>query len=383
MYMYNHYLFLINQPTVQYKLTALILSCLFTLSGASQTAPLTVHTFNESAFTGSQRILTSLSSLRIDTNVAFVNSLTLMERPSQIVLETTKQGRPIEAFYFPGKGDKRALIIGGMHGSELSSIAIAKNLIAQLQQDTSNYYDVLVLPVLFPDNAATAMQHASQIGSVSNIGRYSSDYLPDPNRQMPPLGKAFDADHPVDFAGRIIERENQLMLQVIQAFKPDRILNIHAIKDVRNAGVFADPRTDAQGRSLGFESDSSLAIAMAAYIEEQGGCVMGNHIEKKPTALYHSDFRAVPEGAFQKRNLTGSHLPKKRGYGVSLGSWATTAVDDGADSRKAIRLLTMEFPGCKRPEDYKDVQQQQWCRQEIDRYTASIIHVFLQNFYEE
>ena len=128
-------------------------------------------------------------------------------------------------------------------------------------------------------------------------------------------------------------------------------------------------------------ADTAL-VSMAAFIENEGGCVLGNRLAKKPTAMYHSDFRAAEEGAFQRRNFTGSQLPNKRGYGVSLGSWATTAVD-GEEGRKAIRLLTMEFPGCKRPEDYKDFQQQQWCKQEISRYTASIINVFLQNYFEE
>lgn len=321
--------------------------------------------------------------ISVDAIAAPAYRLGAAERPSRVVLETTKQGRPIETFYFPGKSDKRALVIGGMHGSELSSIAIAKMLIAQLQEDTLNYYNVLVLPVLFPDNAAAAMQNPSLIGSANNIGRYSSEQMPDPNRQMPPLGQSFDANNPFDYAGRIIEKENQILLQVIQSFKPDRILNIHAIRDPRNAGIFADPRTDANGQSLGFETDSSLAVAMADFIENQGGCVLGNQLVVKPTAMYHSDHRAVPEGTFQKRNFEGSQLPNKRGYGVSLGSWATTAVADSNDGRNAIRLITMEFPGCKRPEDYKDEQQQLWCKQEIGRYTASIINIFLQNIHEE
>jgi hypothetical protein len=367
---------------VQYKLTAFLLGCFATPSSFSQANPFASTTLESKSLTSSQEVVIGVSAMRIDTS-AVSYRLELLDRPGQFVLATSKQGRPIEAFYFPGKSNKRALIIGGMHGSELSSITISKNLIAQLQADTSNYYNVLVLPVLFPDNAVAAMKNPSQIGSVNNIGRYSSEHMPDPNRQMPPLGKAFDSNQPLDYAGRTIEKENQLLLQVIQTFKPDRILNIHAIKDVRNAGVFADPRTDAAGRSLGFKSDSSLAIAMAAFIEEQGGCVLGNQLVTKPTARYHNDFQAVSEGAFQKRNFMGSQLPNKRGFGVSLGAWATTAVADSDNSREAIRLLTMEFPGCKRPEDYKDVQQQLWCRQEISRYTASIINIFLQNSNQE
>jgi hypothetical protein len=381
--MCNHYLFLNNQPTVQYKLSALIISLFTVLSGHGQSELSLSFAPRGKGFTGSQQVLTSIAALSADTSAASASRLTMSDKPGQFVLEVSKQGRPIEAFYFPGKSEKRALIIGGMHGSELSSIAIARSLVAQLQQDSSNYYSVLVLPVLFPDNAAVAMQNPSLIGSPNNVGRYTSSQMPDPNRQMPPLGKAFNVSNPLDFAGRTIERENQLLLQVIQTFKPDRILNIHAIKEAKNAGVFADPRTDALGRSLGFETDSSLAVSMAAFIESEGGCALGNRLAKKPTAMYHSDFRAVPQGAFQRRNFTGSQLPNKRGFGVSLGSWATTAVEGEEEGRKAIRLITMEFPGCKRPEDYKDLQQQIWCKQEINRYTASIINVFLQNYFEE
>lgn len=367
---------------MQHKLTAFsIASCFAMLVSFSQSSLSYFANVKNSA--GFLETLSSLTPNHFDTNVVSPANLSFLERPSQLVLEFTKQGRPIEAFYFPGKSEKRALIIAGMHGSELSSIAIARNLINQLQQDTSHYYNVLVLPILFPDNAATAMQEASEIGTVNNIGRYSNENLPDPNRQMPALGKSFDVNNPVDYVGRTIEKENQLMLQVIQSFKPDRILNIHAIKDIKKAGIFADPRTDAEGRSLGFDSDSSLAVTMATAIEQNGGCVLGNQLVKLPTAMYHSDFRAVQPGFFQKRNLAGSQLPNKRGFGVSLGAWATTAVAEGTNKRNAIRLLTMEFPGCKRPEDYKEAEQKLWCQQELDRYTASIKNVFLANYYEE
>jgi hypothetical protein len=327
--------------------------------------------------------LSTASPLHVDTNLFVLTDNLEVRRSKQVVLGISKKGKPIEAYFFPGKSDKKALVIGGMHGSELSSITIAKELITKLQTDPSNYYSVIIIPSLFPDNAAAAIQSPAQIGSPNNIGRYSDANKPDPNRQMPPLGKAFNKKAPFDFVGRTIEKENQLLLQLIQTYKPDRILNIHAIKDIRKAGVFADPRTEANGTAIGFKTDSSLAVAMASAIEAEGGRAPGNQLSFKPTAMYHSDHRAVCAGAIQKRNFMGSLLPNQRGYGTSLGSWATTAVEDSEYSRNAIRLLTMEFPGCKRPEDYTDANLQAWCQKEVDRYTASILSVFLQNVFEE
>lgn len=298
----------------------------------------------------------------------------------------SKAGRPIEAYYFPGTSNKRALVIGGVHGSELSGIAVAKSLIEQLSKHQDIYYSVIVIPVLFPDNAEKAVTNPSLIGGVSNVGRYSYVESADPNRQMPPLGRAFDPDRPMDFAGRPIEPENQLLLQFIQEFQPQRIVNLHAIRDVAQGGIYADPRTDSKGFALGYESDNELAIAMAQYIESNGGRVPGNKLKKQPTALYHADPRVAKAGHQQKRNLEGSKLPGNRGYGVSLGSWASTAVDDPINreyNRPAIRLITMEFPGYKRPGDYTDPLVQQQSRTNVELFAGSIRKVFLEDYFGE
>lgn len=299
------------------------------------------------------------------------------------VIGYSKKGRPVEAWYFPGKTDKRALIIGGVHGSELSAIEVARTVITRLQNDPGNYYSVIVIPCLFPDNRTAAAASPSQIGSIHNIGRYSHADSPDPNRQMPSLGEAFDNYKPLDHAGRIIEPENQLLLQVIQQFQPQRIANLHAIRAIDQAGIYADPRTDSKGFALEYESDSTLAITMAAYIEENGGNAPGNNIYKRPTTLYRSDPPVAEPGQQQKRNLHGSRIPGNRGYGVSLGSWASTAVHDPQHqhlSRPAIRILTIEFPGCKRPGDYQDPSLQQQCKLQIHLYAGAITAVFLSDF---
>lgn len=301
------------------------------------------------------------------------------------VLGFTKARRPVAAYYFPGRSDKRALIIGGVHGTELSSIEVARQLLATLTAGAAPYYNVLVIPSLFPDNAAEALQQRSDFGSTKNVGRYSHAGAPDPNRQMPAPGSPYDPEKNVDALGRAIEYENGLLLQLIQAYKPQRVVNIHAIRDTAHGGIYADPRTDASGIALGFASDSSLAIAMAGYIEQQGGATPGNKLATAPTALYYKDPAVVAAGQWQPRSCQGSVLPGGRSRGVSLGSWASTAVSDAtaaANNRAAMRLITMEFPGYKRPQDY-DAAQQPLVEKQVRLYAAAILQIFLDEQYVE
>lgn len=314
-----------------------------------------------------------------------LKKLLLERKAAQFLLGRSQHGRNIEAFFFPGTSNKRALIIGGMHGSELSSIEVAKELLQQLKRGDSIFYNVIIIPSLFPDNAETARQNFSKIGDVENIGRYSYRGAVDPNRQMPTPGQAFDDENHLDHAGRKIETENGLLLELINEFRPQRIVNLHAIRNTANAGVFADPRTDHNGMALGYASDSSLAVSIAAAIAQQGGYTPGNYLNKNPTALYYKDPVAVAKGSFQKRNFTGSSLPGKRGGGVSLGTWASTAVVnevDPAKNRDAIRLITMEFPGSKRPVDYKN-DLQSFYQQQVEIYAAALRAIFLGEYFTE
>jgi hypothetical protein len=298
----------------------------------------------------------------------------------------SQKGIPIEAYYFPGFSNKRALIIGGVHGSELAAIEIAKELIKQLQTGVPIFYSVVIVPCLFPDNAATALRFPSQIGGTDNIGRYTHAQAVDPNRQMPSLGKQFDERIPCDHLGRLIEKENQLLLELINEFRPQRMVNLHAIRDTAYAGIYADPRTDSKGIALGYETDSSLVVDMARYIYKLGAKVPGNNLEQHPAALYYKDPAIAQKGFLQKRNINGNVLIKGKGHGVSLGSWASTAIEDAdnpTNNRAAIRLITAEFPGSKRPADYKTITEQNDCRQLVQLYSKAIQTIFLGNYYTE
>lgn len=299
------------------------------------------------------------------------------QRPLRQVLAKSKKGLPVDLYFFPGKTTKRALVIGGMHGSELSSIEVAKQLVRQLSAGEKPEYAVIIIPSLFPDNAKAAMMDGYN-RIEKNTGRYSHPEAVDPNRQMPALAKAFFTDDPVDLNGRTIEKENQLLLQLIQAYGPERIVNIHAIKNKSKAGIFADPRTDCNGIAEGFDADSTLAVNMAKYIVMNGGMATGNSIHTQPTALYYLDPAVAAAGQVQQRNFQGSNVAK-RGHGVSLGGWCTTAVCDNESGyqRPAITLLTMEFPGYERPLEYKKATDRNYYASMVDLYAASIKNCFL------
>ncbi|RYF85145.1 MAG: hypothetical protein EOO03_13735, partial [Chitinophagaceae bacterium] len=187
-----------------------------------------------------------------------LQTMSAAQVPVREILTYTKSNRPLEIIYFPGTTDKNVLIVGGMHGSELSSIELAHTIVAMLQKGERPTYNTWIIPSLFPDNAARAAAAPSLIGGLENLGRYSGQHSIDPNRQMPMPGVSYTPHNPVDSRGRLIEIENQWLLDIIQHLQPERIAALHAIRNVAHAGVFADPRTDCAGIAKGFSADSVL-----------------------------------------------------------------------------------------------------------------------------
>lgn len=340
---------------------------------------------NEDAFLFASTVTRNRTEESIFNHDAFKKILE-ERKTTRFLLGQSRQMRKIEAWFFPGTSEKKALIIGGVHGTELSSTEVAKTLIQKLLQGAGHYYSVIIIPCLFPDNAANAKENAAAIGSTANIGRYSFPSAADPNRQMPTPGKPFNEESGKDHMGREIEKENKMLLRLINLFRPHRIANIHAIRDIEHAGIYADPRTDDKSYALGFETDSSLAVQMALLVANNGGYIPGNRLDKGPTALYYKDPTPVNKGNFQKRNLSGSSLGNNRGGGISLGTWASTAVSDANNptlNREAMRILTIEFPGYKRPDDYKEAMQKDHFRRQVDLYASAIEKIFLKEYLVE
>ncbi len=255
-----------------------------------------------------------------------------------VSLGKTHDGNAIHAFFFPGTSDERALVIGGVHGSELSGIEVAKRLVKSLHETAarSPFFNTLVVPVLFPDNEQVARKVAHAPGEDSNTGRYTDKsrcpkyknddgkiVCADPNRQFPAKGTPFDLKNPVDSLGRKIETENVFLLSLISFYKPTRIASIHAhsmpalMKRNKDApGIFSDPHPPKGDKAADArtQADCKLALAMARHAQKKGARLPGNWLDTStPTCFYGS--------------------PSTIQGGISLGGWGPS---------RGISVITIE-----------------------------------------
>jgi hypothetical protein len=71
-------------------------------------------------------------------------------KTTRFLLGRSQQMQTIEGWFFPGTSEKNALVIGGVHGTELSSTEVAKTLIQKLLLGGKIITMSLLFPVFFP-----------------------------------------------------------------------------------------------------------------------------------------------------------------------------------------------------------------------------------------
>jgi hypothetical protein len=143
------------------------------------------------------------------------------------------------------------------------------------------------------------------------------------------------------------------------------------VRDPDVAGIFADPRTDAAGRALGYDEDERLALAMARHAQGGGANVPANRLgRRRPNAIYPRDPAAVAAGRRQRRDTR---------RGVSLGGWGATEVRDAAHperDRPAMTVITIEVQTARRVGDVAAGEQAARQR-EIEAHAAALREIFL------
>jgi hypothetical protein len=152
--------------------------------------------------------------------------------------------RPIEAFFFRGSTDRRALVIAGVHGTERQGMEVARRLISDLSSlPQPPGFTTIIVPSLFPDNAATGTMGSRESGATPTNRNF-----PPPSEDLADAtaaggGTAVDASKSGGKRTRAILPENLLLLELMERFHPERILSIHGTSGPGSAGVFYDRRS--------------------------------------------------------------------------------------------------------------------------------------------
>ena len=149
--------------------------------------------------------------------------------------------RPVEAVFVRGTTTRRALVIAGVHGTERQGIEVARMLIADLQT-RQPHFTVILVPSLFPDNAAVPPP-VGEPGSRESGSTPTNRNFPRADQDLAAARAAGTGGRAVDAAGRRILAENEMLLELMESFHPERIISIHGTRRPGAAGVFFDPRS--------------------------------------------------------------------------------------------------------------------------------------------
>lgn len=160
------------------------------------------------------------------------------------------QGQPILwRDYRPARGKtppKRVLLVGGIHGDELSSVAVSFEWMRRLADEEQQPFHWRVVPCLNPDGVL-----ASTSSRVNGRGVDLNRNFPTPDWDAKAMlywqqrTKSDARRYPGKYAGS--EPETKWLIAQIKSFRPDAIVSIHAPYGVLD---FDGPRTPP--KRLGF-----------------------------------------------------------------------------------------------------------------------------------
>jgi hypothetical protein len=257
--------------------------------------------------------------------------------------------KPVVAYFFPGQSERRALIIGGVHGSEPQGVEVVESLRGELEKACAAgkppYFTVILIPAL---NARTRGKSRYVPRDPKESAKQTLDQGIEPNRSFPAPGEDYADARARVAAGKPelvytpppgqkmpaatghetskMLPETRALIALIERFSPERIASVHAhgisagdAKVGDDPGIFVDPATDdaAAGEQLG---KRMLAEGKA-------------HAGQLPTGRKDPFRGNVGDSVTYDPNA-----PHARGY--SLGSWAPAPTK----TRKGISTVTVEVP---------------------------------------
>lgn len=160
--------------------------------------------------------------------------MALPPRPTTKVLGRSVLSEPIEMHVF-GEGPSPVLVIGGIHGSEPTSVVVAQRLSALLLQRPDLWHgpggqSVAILPIANPDGyARLARTNVNGVDVNRNFPAQNWKAQARPNRPQ--------ANGPEPLS----EPESRAIFQAIQTLNPRLIISIHSIDDGRHCNNYDGP----------------------------------------------------------------------------------------------------------------------------------------------
>lgn len=295
----------------------------------------------------------------------------------------------VQAFYFPGTSPRRALIIGGVHGSEPGAVEVVNHLLTLMRRPNAPmpFFSVIIVPELFSANVRDTSRPVHERRASSGNVRSASpraagglEQAPDPNRQFPAVGSDPATNAAlgcvVDSERRCIEPENLVLLDLINRFQPERVANVHGHSEPRatparpatasrsavpartareNLLLEGGPSITSDPRPGHRREDHALALAMATEAQRLGVRIPGNFIgEPEQTTTY-------PTGTAPRMS-----------EGVTFGQWGSHRTP----TRPAMNIILIETFG-NRTSASGDAAQQAARRAELMSLAQILRNFFL------
>ena len=269
--------------------------------------------------------------------------------------------RSVTARYVAGRTSRRALVIAGVHGSEVQGVEVAGQLLTDLANAKNQpEMSAVIVPDLFPDDSAYRDREGP--------GAHPNRNFPDPSKDLASSGGK-------DALGQKIRPENAMLMQLIERFAPERIISIHGTWDPSLAGVSYDERSlnaveEARAQSWGINPDSDEANAPPGLVNarragfQQAADTKDNALALGAASLIdtktsqgttkgpaRSGLKHPSVAGNFKGNSAQPNFAKWEGgmdKGVSLGGYA---------SKRGISIFTVEPPDNKKLSEFKGADQ--------------------------
>ena len=187
------------------------------------------------------------------------NSTKTVIAPTYLTLGKSVKGRDITAMIY-GKGKKRVLVFGGIHGDEQNTTVVARSLAVHLNTETlPQNLTVIILPDVNPDGLmAQTRVNANGVDINRNFPSktWRADYTE--QRRYPGLKPSS-------------EPETRAVLDLLERYPPDLVVTLHAAMGCVNwdgpAGAFAALILTSINNyplcaTLGYDTPGSLGLLM-------------------------------------------------------------------------------------------------------------------------